>query len=143
MKTIIIILIFLAFIQASIWPLNFGLILILSRAFVRQDRDNFFLALAFGLLLSLLLHLPLGSLSLLFVSLVELIYIWSKTPFSRNPLTSLPLVGLSVLLVEILTGLTKIWPQILLEAILILPIYLAVRFWEERFIAPREIKLKV
>lgn len=143
MKTIIIILIFLAFIQVSILPLNLGLMLILSRAFIRQDNFNFWLAFFFGLLLSHLEHLPLGPLSLLFVCLVEIVYFWSKTAFSKNTLTVLPTVALSLLLVEILAAISKIWPNILVEVALILPVYLLVRFWEERFIVRKEFKLKV
>lgn len=142
MKTIVAILIFLAFFQASVLPLNFGLILILTRAFLRQDRANLILALIFGLLLSHLEHLSLGIESLVFVISVELIYFWSRTPLSRNALTVLPVVGLIILAVDLFSA-RQIWPGILPELILILPIYLIVRFWEERFIAPKEIKLRV
>lgn len=143
MKTIAIILIFLGFFQASVLPLNLGLILLLTRAFIRQDNANLILAFVFGLLLSILLHLSLGLLSLLFILLVEITYLWSKTTFARNILTIVPVVFGGVLIVRIITNIHQIWPQLLLEVIIILPIFLVVRFWEERFIAPKEIKLKV
>ena len=143
MKTLIVILIFLSFFQASVLPLNLGLILILTRAFIRQDRANLILALTFGFLLSFLEHLPLGLISLMFIVFVEAIYLWNKTPFSRNALTVLPVVGLVILVVDLFSGPSTIWPRILLELVLILPIYLAVRFWEERFIAAKQIKLKI
>lgn len=143
MKTLTVILILLAFLQTSILPVNFGLILILVRAFIKQDRANFLLGLSFGLLLSHLMHLPLGLLSAVFVILVELVYLWSKTPIARNALTILPISVVALLIVEKLSGTTQIWPQIFWEIILILPIYLLVRFWEEQFTPPREIKLRV
>ena len=132
----------LAFLQASIWPLNLGLILILTRAFVISGKANLFYAFGFGLLLSYLYQLPLGLLSLICIALVEFVYFWSKTPFSKNILTILPVIGGLILIVEFFTG-AKIWPQILLEVALILPTFLIVRFWEERFFAPKEIKLRV
>lgn len=142
MKTIIIILIFLAFFQTSVWPLNLGLIFILSRAFIRQDKYNLILAFGFGLLFSFLEHMNLGLLSLFFLILVELAYLWSKTPLAKNVLTIVPYIAVNIFLVELFLK-QQIWPQILGEIILILPTYLLVRFWEERFIVPKEIKLRM
>lgn len=140
MKTIIIVLILLTFLQTSL-TLNLGLILILSRAFIRQDKVNFYLAFVFGLLTSQLLNLPFGLLSLLYMAFVEVIYLWSKTPFSRNIFLIVPVAGLILLGMEFLIG--SISPKIFIEMILIFPIYLLVRFWEERFIAPKDIKLRI
>lgn len=142
MKTIIVILILLAFIEASIWPLNFGLIVILTRAFIRQDQVNLILAFGFGLLLSVLQNLNLGLEALLFVLFVEIVYLWGKTTFSENIWSILPVVGILLAVTEIVSG-TMSLPKMIVEVILILPIYLIIRFWEERFIVHKEIKLKM
>lgn len=143
MKTIIAILIFLALIQASVWPLHFGLILILTRAFIRQDSSNLFLAFGFGILYSFLNQLPLGLASLVFLFLVELVYLWSKTTFSHNLWTILPVIGILLGIADLAIGISFSLSKILIEVALTLPVYLVVRFWEERFIVRRDIKLKV
>lgn len=142
MKTTIVTLILLAFLQTSVFPLNFCLLVILVRSFIRQDRSNLYLSLGVGLLLSLLQQLPLGLLSLTFCLMVEIIYLFKKTGFSESIWTIIPVVGVWLVVVDLLIG-TALFPKIILEVTLILPVYLLVRFWEERFIVRPEIKLRI
>lgn len=142
MKTIIAVLIFLSFLQTSVLPLNLVLIVVLVRSFVKVDSANLILAFVFGMLLSHLQNQPAGLQSLVNIILVEAVYLWKRTPFSHSIWTILPVVGVLLVLSDIGNGILN-WPKIILEIILILPIYLTVRFWEERFIVRREIKLKV
>jgi hypothetical protein len=143
LKTIIAILIFLGLVQASVWPLHFGLILILTRSFIRQDSSNLILAFGFGIFYSFLNQLPLGLTSLVFITLVELIYLWSKTTFSHNLWTIIPVVGMLLAVADLTAGIPFSLPKILIEMALTLPLYLAVRFWEERFIVKRDTRLKI
>src|SRR3989344_3286221 len=131
MKTIVIILILLAFLEAAMLPIKLVLTILLVRAFVRQDLSNLILAFGLGLLLSHLQNQPLGLNALIFLILVEAVYLWSKTTFSHNLWTAVPVIGVLLLSVEFITGEGQ-YTNIIGELLLVPFIYLVVRFWEER-----------
>jgi len=141
MKTIVIILILLAFLEAAMLPIKLVLTILLVRAFVRQDSANLILAFGLGLLLSHLQNQPLGLNALIFLILVEAVYLWSKTTFSHNLWTAFPVIGIFLFVAEFVTD--KHYANIIWELLLVPLIYLSVRFWEERFIVRRETKLKL
>lgn len=142
MKTIVTILILLAFLEAATLPIKLVLTVLLIRAFIRQDSANLFLAFFLGLLLSHLQNLPLGLNALVFLILVEAVYLWSKTTFSHNLWTAVPVIGVLLFAAEFITGAGQ-YMNILWELLLVPLIYLSVRFWEERFIIRPEQKLKL
>lgn len=142
MKTIVAILILLAFLEAAFLPIKLVLTILLVRAFIRQDLSNLILAFGLGLLLSHLQNQPLGLNALIFLILVEAVYLWSKTTFSHNLWTAVPVIGALLLSVEFITGEGQ-YINIIGELLLVPFIYLVVRFWEERFIVRPEQKLKL
>ena len=100
MKTIVAILILLAFLEAAFLPIKLVLTVLLVRAFIRQDLSNLILAFGLGLLLSHLQNQPLGLNALIFLILVEAVYFWSKTTFSHNLWTAVPVIGALLLSVN-------------------------------------------
>lgn len=147
MKGIILILLISAFLQTTILSWELGLMVILIRGVVKPGPENLYLAFAFGLLLAHLNMLPLGLWSLLYLLLVTAETLIFKRWHIEHPLMLILLVvsGLlindlivSVMLKSFNVSVTKL----LAEGLLILPIYIAVKFLEERLIVKSEIKLK-
>lgn len=148
MRAFIFVLILASFIQAAILPINLVLLLIVIRSYIKVEKENLFLAFSFGLLVSFLQHSPLGLYSLLYLVLVEITHLFSRVPISRNFFTIIPMLIIILVLNDVLSLLIEglsihIYPQILIEGILILPIYIVLRLWEERFVVRREVRLKV
>ncbi len=148
MRALIFILLLLTFFQATFLPINLALLILVSRAYIRVDKSNFYLAFAFGLLASLLKQTPLGIDSLIYLTLVQLAHLAHKLPFAKNILTVIPLSFITLFANDLLTSLINkqslaIFPEILIGTLLALPIYIAVRVWEERFIIKSDIKLKI
>lgn len=148
MKTLIIILIIASFLQATIIPINLVLIVLICRAYVRPDKTNLLLAFSFGLLTSHLNLNPFGLESMIFLVIVQISGALSKSPLATNYLTIMPisfgLLSLNLTISSLLTNQAiHLMPQILLESLLSLPIFYLVRFWEERFVIRKEIKLRI
>lgn len=147
MKALIIILIIAAFLQATILPLDLVLIILICRSFIKTGKSNLYLAFAFGLFLGHLNLTPLGLQSIIFIVLVQITESLSKGRLSENPLSLVPICLMGVAVNQITLSIfihqaLQLTPKIY-EAILALPIFYLVRFWEERFIVRKEIKLKI
>lgn len=140
MKTLILILIILSFIQTTILPLNLVLIILIVRSLIRPEKNNLLLAFGFGLLLSHLNLQPLGFQSLIYLTSTQLTQILSKSRFSANPLLVVPL---TVVFSTFSLMTIQLVPQVLIESFLALPIFYILRLWEERFIVRKEIKLRI
>lgn len=137
----------LAFLQTTIIPLNLVLLILIARAYLKPQKSNLYLAFIFGLLISHLLLFPLGMQSLIYLGLIEVTQLLSKLPLSRHPFLIIP-VTLILLMVEgalssFFTHSSLFLPQIVMESVLSLPIYYALKIWEERFIMTKEIKLRI
>ena len=149
MKTLIIILIILSFLQATVLSLNLCLITLVCRSYIiRNDKYNFYLSFGLGLLISHLTLTPLGIYSLIFLILTQFVALISSTRLTANPLFIIPIVFLCLLLNNLVTALIIHQPftinsQIFAGSFLSLPIFYLVRLWEERFIVRKEIKLRV
>lgn len=148
MKTLIAVLIIASLLQSTILPINLVLIILIARALIRPEKANLFLAFAMGLFVSHLNLQPIGWQSLIYLVLVQLAQILSKTRISANPMVIAPLVFVLLSFNQIsnafvLNQSIKLLPQVLLESLLSLPVFYLVRLWEERFIVRKEIKLKV
>lgn len=147
MKTLIFILILLAFLQTTIIPLELVLVVLILRAYIVGGRENLWLGFGLGLLISFLLNHPLGYDSFIYLSLIELATLLRKTPMLGHLLVIVPMVFIFLTLAMLANNLflqqSIIWPGIILASILAFPIYIALHFWEERFIIKEQIKLKV
>lgn len=136
MKTLILLLVIVSFIQSSILPLNLVLIILICRAFLMTKKSNLYLAFFFGLLLSHLTLAPLGVKSLLFLLFVQATQTLARRPFAGHPFLIVPLSFVFVLT-------DGNFPLAASAAILSLPIFYSLRIWEERFAPPKEIKLRL
>ena len=147
MKVLVAILIFLSFIQVSILPINFVLLVLLSRAFLRVDKANLYLGFAFGLLLSYLNGMSMGIYSIAFLNLIALTHALSKAPISKNVLTLIPLTLFSILLLESLSFLFGTTPDyslsILWPLIFIIPVFILIKWLDERFVVEEQFRLKL
>lgn len=147
MRTLIIILIISSFLQSTILPLDLVLIILICRSYIRADKNNLFLAFGFGILDSQLSLITLGFISILYLILVQATQVLSKTRITSNSLLVIPIIFALLSFHQIaISNFTHHSPEFLkifLESLLSLPIFYIVRFWEERFIIRKEIKLRV
>lgn len=148
MKTIIIILIIAAFLQTTILPLDLVLIILICRAYVRDEKANLYLAFLIGLLISHLNLTPMGLQSILNLVFVQITQMLSKSRLAGNSFIIVPLSFTFLLTNEVMNSLIlhqtlQIFPKVLIESILALPALYILKLWEERFIARGDIKLKI
>ena len=147
MKTFIAILIAASFIQATFLPINLVLIILVCRSYIRTDKANLYLAFGFGLLNSHLNLQTLGFQSIIFLILLELTQLLSKSRLAGNPLLIIPISLFGLTFNGTFQSLINhqsahILPQIFLESLFSLPILYLVKLWEERFVVAKEIKLR-
>lgn len=147
MKTLVIILIVASFIQTTILPVDLIMLILISRAYVKSDRVNLYLAFAFGILVSHLDLSNIGIQSLLYISFVEITQVLSRLRLAGNPFLIVPLAifftAFSQLAGLVFNHGSFEFQTVILTAILSVPVLFLVRLWEERFTVKHEIKLKV
>lgn len=145
--TAIIVLIFIAFLQTSVLSFDLILIIILTRAFLRVDKSNLLLSFTLGLLTSILGNLPLGVNSAIYLILTYSMQLITTTKLVKNIYTFTVLIFVLAFLHNFLIwwwlGQSIWWVNILIETMVALPTFVILRFWEERFVVKKEIKLKV
>lgn len=146
MKTLIIILIIAAFLQTTILPIDLVLLILICRAYIKSEKENLYLAFAFGLFVSYLNLSSLGLQSLIYLGAVLVTQMLSKLQFAGNPLLIVPTVLILLSLNQVITSYinqnTLELFSVAMAALLSLPILYLVRLWEERFIVQKSIKLK-
>lgn len=147
MRLTIFILTLAAFLQTTIVPINLVLILLICRSFLSTKKSNLFLAFIFGLLVDYLTLNTLGFQSIIFLVLIQITQIISKTRFSMHSLLIVPfafiLLFVNALMLSFANNQSvQILPKILIESMLSLPIFYLIRFWSGRFVVQRDIKLK-
>lgn len=148
MKILIVILIITAFLQSTIIPLNLVLIILICRAYVTTEKANLYLAFSFGLLTSHLDLNALGFQSIIYLIIIQMTQILSKSRLATNYLTIVPvslmLLTLNMVVVSFFTHQSiSQWSQVIVESFFALPIYYSIRLWEEKFVVRSQIKLKV
>ena len=148
MKTLIVVLIFLSFFQATLIPFDLVLIFLILRAYEISGKENLYLAFGFGLLISCLENSPLGVYSLIFLGLIQATYLYKKTPISSNLIFGLPLIVMVLSVNSIITSLlfsssVQFFPKVLQETLIAIPVYFLLRIWEKRFVVKDEVKLRV
>lgn len=147
MKTFLLVLSLFAFLQSAFLPINMVLVLIIARSLVVEDRENLFAAFFGGLILSFLAQVNLGYYPLLFIFIVKIAGMLKKLPVSFNYLmvflSGIFLITIGTLLNSFFIGINfEIYSHII-EAILVLPVYYLIKFWEDRFIVKPHMKLRV
>lgn len=146
MKTLTIILIIASFLQTTIIPVDLVLLILICRSYIKSDKSNLYLAFAFGLLTS---HLNLGTFgiqSLIYLGVVQVTQMLSKIRLAGNPLLIVPISLIFLSLNQVVNSLqshtTWEFSGVILISILSLPTLYLIRFWEERFIVQKGVKLR-
>lgn len=147
MRTLIVVLIISSFLQSTILPVDLVLIILLCRAFLKTDKANLYLAFAFGLLTSHLTLIPIGLQSIIFLLVIVVTESLSKSRLSQNALLiviiSFVVISINQIIVSVFTDQSlQLIPKIY-GGFLSLPIFYLVRFWEERFVVRKEIRLRI
>lgn len=147
MKTLIIILIVASFLQTTILPIDLVLLVLICRAYIKQERSNLYLGLAFGILTAHLNLTSWGIQSLIYLFSVQATESLSKLRLAGNPLLIIPVALIFLFINQFANSLINHSSQdlskIILASLLSLPIFYFLKLWEERFIVRKEIKLKV
>lgn len=147
MRLFIILFLLSAFIQTSFLHLNIALILIICRSFISEDSDNYFIAFFLGLILGILSAQNIGFWPAVFLVSVKIIHLLKKLPISSHFLIILPatlmIATLAAYLEKVFLGGSINYLKIIIETVISLPVYLMIRFWEERFVVRPEVKLKI
>ena len=140
MKTLIFLLVILAFVQTTILPLDLVLLILICRSYLKTNQANLYLAFGFGLLISFLNLSTLGLLSIIYLIIVQLTQTLSKSPLASRSILIIPI---SFVLLLFYHYNLQIFPKVIIESLLSLPILYLIKLWEERFIVRKEIRLRV
>lgn len=147
MRTLIIILIIATFLQSTVLPVDLVLIILICRTYIKPEKANLYLAFAFGLFTSHLSLSPLGFQSLIYLIFVQATESLSKLRLAGNPLLIVPItlvfLSLNQLAISLINHAAFQFPNVILASLLSLPALFVIRFWEERFIVRKEIKLRI
>lgn len=147
MKLFVLLLSLAALLQSAFLGINICLILIVCRAFMRPNKENYYLAFGLGVAIGLLTGQNLGLWAVVYLLAVKLSHMTAKMPVSANILTVLPAaitaVMLSVLAEKFVLGQSIQYTKLAYEIILSLPVFLFVKFFEERVIASPDLKLRL
>lgn len=142
MKTLISVLVVLAFIQTSIVSIDLILLVLVSRAYVVPGRANYYLAFGLGIFAGQLNLTTLGILSMFYLIAVAATEALSKFRLAGNPLAIVPVIFALVLLKQPILNQPIELTEAIFSSIFALPVLYALRLWEERFIVHKDIKLK-
>lgn len=136
MKTLIVTAIIISFLQATVWPLDLALIILISRAYLKAQKSNLFLAFFLGLLISHLTLGPMGAKSMVYLTVAQITQVLSKSRLAGHPFLIVPLS----FVFSLLDGNFYL---AVVAAIFSLPIFYSLRLWQERFAPAKEIKLRI
>lgn len=147
MRGLIIILVFACLIQSTFLPINLVLTILIIRSFIVDTKSNFYLAFIFGLVVSLLQGQMMGLISLINLFSVSLVTVLKRSQIVQNLIT-LMLAGVVLLTIDniiqsLIAQASLDFKLAIYQTIILIPMYLLVRFLEERFVVQEEIKLKM
>lgn len=147
MKSLTMVLILLAFLQSVLMPINLVLIVLLCREFVVGQKINLYLAFGIGVLLSILFGQRVGLVSLEYLLFIFIASLVKLSAISTHLISVAVIVSALVFLDQLFSRLTLGSPLnltiIITSVLLVIPIYIVVKLWEERFVVTKERKLKL
>lgn len=147
MRLFIVILILSAFVQSAFLPINLCLILIISRSFIKDTKSNLIAAFLVGILLSLLTSTNIGFWAVTFLVVCKVIQLIKNIPQVNSSKLFLVFAFLIIsavsFLAQIFTGEPFSIINVIIESAVCLPVYILIRFWEERFMPNTDIRLKI
>ena len=136
-----------AFIQTSFLPLNLVMMLLIGRGLLVSDSANLLLAFISGIFIGILTSHNIALYALLFLAVAKIVQVYRVLPFSEHFLTTFLFSGVLIFLFDMveqkLLGGKINFTRTLWEIGSFMPIFFAIKFWEERFVVKKEIKLKI
>lgn len=137
-----------AFLQTSFLGVNLVLLIIIARSFLMENKVNYFLALFSGILLGLLSAQNIGFWPIILLVGIKIAHMIRKLPFNISVITFLPVIIICVLIAAsaelLFLKQTINWTKVILEIVIGIPIFIFIRFWEDKFfIRPSTVKLKI
>lgn len=147
MKLLILVLILSIFIQTAFLPINLFLIILICRNFLTDRPTNYFYAFCGGIFLGLMSYVNLGFWPLVFIVMTKVIQLIKLTPISSKFFIIIPASFLIILTVgfleQIFLNQSLSLEKVIIETLLIIPIFFVLKIWEERFIVRSDIRLKI
>jgi rod shape-determining protein MreD len=147
MRLLLISLLILSFIQTSMTTIDIVVVLLVAKAFKSPETINYWIAFGFGLLISFLSGQALGILSIYYLLVIFLCHIIARSRLSNNWLITIPVaLGLFISkeLVDLWIGSDVFsWRNVIIQLLLLLPIYFWLLFLDERVLGKSEMRLKL
>lgn len=147
MKALIIVLVLLAFFQSALLSADLVLVLLVVRSFLVSEKSNLWLAFGLGLLISLLTAQPLGLVSLMYLVSVFLVQLAKNSRLTSSWWSVLPLVFVCSFILQLahllFLGQSITMLTVFYQLLSTIPLYFGLRLWEERFVVPGHIRLKL
>lgn len=114
---------------------------------MEERSSNLIASFLAGIFLGLLTATNIGFWAIIFLAASKIIHIFKSLPLTQSPklvapLSLLVIVGVS-LIEQIFLGQKINIVKIIIETLLTVPVYIFIRFWEERFIVHSTNKLKI
>lgn len=147
MILLLMILALVAFFQASIFSTDLLVVFLIVRSFLVRHNVNYYLAFGLGVLVSILTSQPIGIMSIIYILVVKIVYTLRSTALSSYWFSLMP-IGVGVLsLVSIanrfILNQPYLWTEVIIQSFLIIPMYITLLFWEERFIGRPTSRLQI
>lgn len=148
MRLFITLIVIALFLQTSFVPLDICILLLISRSLVFPNKTNLILGFSAGLVLGFLSSINLGFYAISFLIIIELVHLINRLPVLTKfwavvPVTFVMLMLLSVFELLILRKTMNL-TIIIIESFLVVPVFLFIKFYEDRFSpAPDKIKLRL
>jgi cell shape-determining protein MreD len=147
MRLSIVFLILAAFLQTTSVPVNLCLIFIICKTLAVPEKENYFLAFMAGITLGFLSSVNLGFWPLIFCTTVFILNLLRKLPLVSNTFIIIPVTLIFTFAVSLLeksvNGTTWDINLIIASGLLSLPVYFAIKVWDQRFLPSPNIKLKI
>lgn len=147
MRLFIVLLVLSAFVQSAFLPVNLCLVLIISRSFVEERSSNLIASFLCGIFLGLLTATNIGFWAVTFLIVSKVLHILRNLPLTNNPRLIVPIALIVIVVVsfleQIFLGQKINLLKIGVETLLTIPVFIFIRFWEDRFVVKAPTRLKI
>lgn len=147
MKTLYFLLILAAFLQSSILPLNLCLIILIAQNFASERPQSLLVAFFAGIFLSILTAQNLGFWPLIFIAVVEIIYLVKKLPLLANSyvifLGSFLILGAVSAIEKLILKSSVSTLSLFISSFLVIVFHFLIKFFAGRYITSSQLKLKI
>ncbi len=143
----ILLIVIAAFVQSSFWEIDFVLIALLAVLLFTQSQWHLYLAFGSGILLSYLLSVNMGLFALVFLVVALATQLFKLSLISQSLVFRMLygglIIGLVTALEIVVLGQRLSEDRLLTEILVMIMVFLGIRFLDERFGAKSDMRLKV